>query len=165
MDPIIEWLSKFNNNIFFRLACFQAWVLSSINWAVDTKFVDLERLKAGSKDEYDKVLRTGFCHMLLNTRSYATIQPGSFPETFGFDKERMISLEDDLNCMTSIAALLAVTACVTKDRLEICESTLDNDEQRVKHCKIKADNIAGIIGENVKDCNIYDMKEVFLLCL
>ena len=147
------------------LVNFQVWVLSSINWAIDTKSVDLERLKTGNRDEYDKVLRTGFCHMLLNTKGYASIQPGSFPETFGFDKERMIILEDDLNCMISITALLAVTACVIKDRLKICEITFDNDEQRTKHCKTKADSIAGIVGENVKGCNTYNLKEVlFLIC-
>lgn len=99
--------------------------------------------------------------MLLNSTSYATTQPGSFPETFGFDKERMISMEEDLNCMTSITALLTGTAYVIKERLKQWERAPENPEQREKHNKTKADGIAEIIGENVKDCKIYNLKEVF----
>ena len=109
------------------------WILNSIKRSIAANYVDIDLLRAGNSTEFEKVLATGFCHLLLNSPNPATTKP----ETFRFDHKQLLSIAGEIECMIDTTVLMAGTAhIIGKHHLkrETQKEILDNIGKAIKDC-------------------------------
>lgn len=114
----------------------------------------VEALKSGNPGEFLKVLSTGFCQLILDQGVFKI-------ETFGMDVDRLHNLYDELDCATTITAMLAGLTADTTRLLRAGKSTSDDRAEHVLNCSTQVLKIVKIVAENVKDCKLFDIAEVF----
>jgi hypothetical protein len=108
------------------------WISNSIQRSIAANFVDVDLLKAGNSTEFEKVLATGFCHMLLNSQNPTTIKP----ETFRLDRKQLLSIAGEIECMVDTTVLMTGTAHIIGNHFdrETQKEILDNIGKAIKDC-------------------------------